>query len=242
MLSSGPAKKVTVFVNETAQYHHQPLYEAILTYLMHKGVTGATATRAFAGFGSHHQLHTPNIELAAFDLPVRIDFVDTVDKVEEVLPTLYDMVSDGLIEMQDTTIVKHARTGTPAEPAPRLEREQGPAKLLRIFFGEDDKWHGEPLYDAIVKKLRMMEIAGATVQRGILGYGAKGHEHKRSFFHPMRDLPVMVTVIDTEEKIQAAAEVVEAMLADGLMVFSNVEMVRTVRIPAEVPDEPQATS
>ena len=100
---------------------------------------------------------------------------------------------------------------------------------MRVFLGEADKWHGEPLYEAIVKQLRMLEIAGATVYRGVLGYGAKGHEHKRSFWHPMRDLPVMISVVDTAEKIAAAAQAIEAMLEDGLIVTSDVEMVRLVR-------------
>jgi PII-like signaling protein len=96
-------------------------------------------------------------------------------------------------------------------------------------MGEADKWHEAPLYDAIVKKLLMMDIAGATVYRGILGYGAKGHQHKASFFHPTRDLPVMVSVIDTAEKIAAAAEAIEDMLDDGLIVVSDADIVRLVR-------------
>ena len=99
-------------------------------------------------------------------------------------------------------------------------------------MGEADKWHGEPLYDAIVKKLRMMDIAGATVFRGILGYGAKGHEHKKSFFHVSRDLPIMISVIDTPGEDRAAAEVVEGMLEDGLIVVSEVEIVRLVAAQA----------
>jgi PII-like signaling protein len=98
-----------------------------------------------------------------------------------------------------------------------------------VFLGEADKWHDEPLYDAIVKKLRMMEIDGATVYRGILGYGAKGHEHRDSFFHVSRDLPIMVTVIDTAEKITAAAEAIEEMVEDGLIVISDADIVRLVR-------------
>jgi len=229
MLGKGPAKKVTIYINETTQHHMQPLHDAILTYLMHRGVSGATATRAFSGFGSHQQLHTPKIEVLSTDLPIRIEFVETPEKLEEVLPTLYEMVSDGLIEIQDTTVVRHARKSPRPEPKLPHERKQGPAKLLRVYLGEADKWHGEPLHDAIVKKMRMMEIAGATVYRGVLGYGAKGHQHKRSFFHPTRDLPVMVTVIDSPEKINSAAEVVEEMLEDGLIVISDVEVVRLVR-------------
>jgi len=229
MLAKGPAKKVTIYINETTQHHMQSLHDAILTYLMHKGIGGATATRGFAGFGAHQQLHTPKIEILSMDLPIRIEFVETAEKADEVLPTLYEMITDGLIEVQDTTVIKHARKSPCGEPKPPHERKQGPAKLLRVYIGEADKWHGEPLHDAIVKKMRMMEIAGATVYRGILGYGAKGHEHKRSFFHPVRDLPVMLTVIDSPEKINSAAEVIEEMLEDGLIVISDVEVMRLVR-------------
>jgi PII-like signaling protein len=196
---------------------------------MHKGVAGATATRGYSGFGGHQTLHTPKIEVLAEHLPIRIEFVETAEKVEEVLPTLYEMVTDGLIEVQDTTVVKLSRPAFEVQPGPPHERWAGPAKSLRVFLGEADKWHGEPLYDAIVKKLRMLEIAGATVYRGILGYGAKGHEHKRSFWHPTRDLPVMISVIDTAPKIEEAAAAIENMLDDGLIVTSDVEMVRLVR-------------
>jgi PII-like signaling protein len=139
------------------------------------------------------------------------------------------MVGDGLIEVQDTTVVKAARHVQPAEPPPPHTRQAGPAHLLRVFLGEADRWHGEPLYDAIVKKLRMLEVAGATVYRGILGYGAKGHEHKQRFLHVSRDLPIMISAIDTPEKIAAAAAAVETMLEDGLLVISEAEMVRLVR-------------
>jgi PII-like signaling protein len=229
MLTKGPAKKVTIFINEDTQHHMTALHDSIMTFLMHKGVAGATATRAYSGFGSHQMLHTPKIEVMAQHLPIRIEFVETREKVDEILPALYEMVSDGLIEAQDTTVVKLAHKPPKPEPKAPHERKAGPAKLLRVFLGEADKWHEEPLYDAIVKKLRMMDIAGATVYRGILGYGAKGHAHKATFFHPTRDLPIMVSVIDTVEKISAAAEAIEEMLEDGLIVISDADIVRLVR-------------
>ena len=236
MLSKGAAKKVTIYVNEDTQRHSAPLYETILSFLMHKGVSGATATRALAGFGAHGVLHTPKIEVLAEHLPIRIEFVEAAEKVEQLLPTLYDMVSDGLIEVQDTTIVKVAVMDkrAPAPKQPRA-RQAGAAKLMRIFIGEADRWHGEPLYDAIVKQLRMLDIAGATVYRGILGYGAKGHTHKESFLHVSRDLPIVISVVESEEKLNQAAEAIENMIEDGLIVFSDVDIVRLVHsIP---PDE-----
>jgi len=229
MLNKGSAKKVTIFINEDTQHHMTALHDAIMAFLMHRGVSGATATRAYSGFGSHQLLHTPKVEVLAQHLPIRIEFVESAEKVEEVLPSLYEMVTDGLIEVQDTHVIKNAHKLPKPEPRLPHKRQEGPAKLLRVFIGEADKWHGAPLYDAIVQKLRMMEIAGATVIRGILGYGAKGHQHKKSFFHVSGDMPIIVSVIDTPEKIAAAAEAIEGMVEDGLIVISDAGIVRLVR-------------
>lgn len=228
MLAKGPAKKVTIYVNEETRLHAGPLYEAILQYLRHKDIAGATATRCFEGFGAHKIIHTPKIEVLSLSLPIRIESIDSVAKVEEVLPTLYDMVTDGLIEVQDTTIVKAVTKEKRPEPRHPHERKQGAAKLMRIFVGEADRWKGEPLYDAILKKLRMMDISGATVYRGILGYGAKGHTHKERFLHLSKDLPIMIAVIDSAEKLAAAGPEIEGMIEDGLIVTSDVEIIRLV--------------
>jgi PII-like signaling protein len=233
MLIRGTAKKVTIYINEDTQHHVGSLYESVLTFLLHKGVSGATATRALAGFGAHRVLHTPKIEALAEHLPIRVEFIETADKVNEILPTLYEMVTDGLIEVHDTTVVKIATKEKKPAPKEPHERKAGKAKMMRIYLGEADRWNDEPLYDAIVKRLMMMDIAGATVYRGILGYGAKGHTHKQNFLHTSRDLPVMITVIETEEKLNAAAEAIEGMLQDGLIAVSEVDIVRLVaKLPA----------
>jgi len=229
MLSKGPAKKITIYVNEDTRYHHEPLYEAILTYLLHNGASGATASHCLAGFGEHRQMHTPKIEALAEHIPVRIEFIDTPERLDALLPTLYEMVSDGLIEVQDTNLVKVGRKESPSPDAKQHQRQQGTAKMLRVFLGEADRLDGEPLYEAIVKRLRMTEIAGATVYRGILGYGAKGHTHRASFLHISKDLPIMISVVDTPEKIAAAIAIVEQMLEDGLIVVSDADFVRLIR-------------
>jgi len=229
VLAKGPAKKVTIYVNEDSRHHLGPLYESILTFLMHKGVSGATASKAMAGFGAHKVLHTPKIEVLAEHLPVRIEFVESAERVDELLPALYDMVNDGLIEVQDTTVVRNAwKDYKPETPIPH-EKKLQPAKLMRIFMGESDKWQDTALYDAIVKRLRMIGVAGATVYRGIHGYGAKGHTHKESFWHLSNDLPIMISVVDQPDKIVEAVAAVEAMMGDGLIVVSDVEMTRLVR-------------
>jgi len=106
---------------------------------------------------------------------------------------------------------------------------EGKAKMLRIHFGEDDKWKDKPLYRAIVEKCRELDIAGATVFRGIEGYGAstlirKPH-HLLSFSN---DAPVMVSVIDSEEKIQKLIPHLDEMVAEGLIAVSEVEVIKYV--------------
>ena len=108
MLTKGPAKKVTIYLNEDTRYHHQPLHVTLLEYLRTQGVSGATAIRAMAGFGAHHVMHTARIELAAEHLPIWIEFVESAEKLEELLPALEEMLIDGMIEVQDTTVVKVA--------------------------------------------------------------------------------------------------------------------------------------
>jgi PII-like signaling protein len=229
MLQKGAAKKVTIYVNEDSTHHAGPLYEAILTFLMHKGVAGATASRAMAGFGSHQTMHTTKIEVLAEHLPIRIEFIDSEEKIDEIMPTLYGMVTDGMIEIQDTNVIKIASNERALPPAGPHTETRGTARLMRIYMGESDRWEGEPLYEAIVKRLRLMDIAGATVYRGILGYGVKGHTHQSGRLPFSRDLPVMISVVDSEEKLAKAIDEIEAMMQDGIIVFSDVDVIRLVR-------------
>jgi len=235
MLQKGAAKKVTIFINEDTQHHFNSLCDAILTFLLHKGVSGATATRAMAGFGAHQVLHTTKIEVLTEHLPIRIEFIDAAAKVDELMPMLYDMVTDGVIEVQDTQVVKAANKERPSPPKGPHTELKGRARLMRIYMGEADKWHGEPLYEAVLQRLRLLDIAGATVYRGILGYGAKGHTHKSGRLPFSHDLPVMISVVDAEEKLAGAIDEIEAMMQDGIIVLSDVDVIRLVhnRPPVE---------
>jgi PII-like signaling protein len=228
MLHKGTAKKVTIFVNEDTQHHFGSLCDSILTFLLHKGVSGATATRAMAGFGAHQVMHTTKIEVLTEHLPIRIEFIESAEKVDEIMPTLYDMVIDGVIEVQDTNVVKVASKEHPSPPKGPHTEMRGTARLMRIYMGESDRWQDEPLFEAILKHLRLMDIAGATVYRGILGYGAKGHTHKSGRLPFSHDLPIMVSVVDTEEKLAKAVNEIESMMQDGLIVFSDVDVIRLV--------------
>lgn len=227
MLPKGSAKKVTIYLNQDTRTHIEPLWSAVLGFLRHKHVAGATLLRADAGFGSHEQFHNPRSEYTAEHSPVRIEFIETAQRIDELLPTLYDMVTDGLITVQDLTVVKScAKDAKPKHPEPRLAKRvvRTSAKLIRIYLGESDKCKDEPLYEAIVNKLRMMDFAGATVYRGVLGYGAKGHTHKAGRFHLSHDLPIMISVVEKPDRVDELVEVVVEMMQDGIIVTSDVEL------------------
>jgi len=106
-------------------------------------------------------------------------------------------------------------------------RLEGKAKMLRIHFGEDDKWHDKPLYEAIVMKCRELDIAGATVFRGIEGYGASTLIHKQHLLWSS-DRPIMVSVVDTEEKIKTLIPALDEMVDEGMIAMSEVEVIRYV--------------
>jgi uncharacterized protein len=231
VLKAGAAKKISIYVGEDQQYHGHSVYAAILDFLFYRGVAGATIMRGIAGFGADHHIHTTRLVELAENLPVKIEFIETPERVEELLPKLQELAGTGLIEIQDTTVIKPAETSKGHRDAESVHplKTEGRAKLMRIFFGENDKWHGKPLQQALVEALRANEIAGVTVYRGILGYGANRRIHKDTTLGLSHDRPIMVAVIDTEAKLGAFTPVLDQMLQQGLVVLSDVDVIKYTR-------------
>jgi PII-like signaling protein len=100
------------------------------------------------------------------------------------------------------------------------------AQLLRIFIGEDDQHQGRPLYEAIVLKAREMHIAGATVLRGGLGYGHSSRLHTTKILRLSGDLPLVIEIVDSEEKIQAFLPALGEMMQSGLMTLEKVQVLQ----------------
>lgn len=226
MLKQGPAKKVCIYVSEDRQYHGNAVYAAILDFLFYRGVSGATVIRGISGFGADHHLHTTRILRLTEDLPIKIEFIEEKEKVEALLPKLFELAGSGLIDVQDTEIVKPAgpSKGQPAaKPEPPL-RIEGTAKLMRIYIGEKDRWKDKPLYEALIESLRANDIAGVTVYEGISGYGANRRMHKEKAFS--HDRPIMLSVVDSEQKIRAYLPILDDMIGAGLVVLSDVDIIK----------------
>ena len=109
---------------------------------------------------------------------------------------------------------------------------EGTGLLVRIYLGESDLWHGKPLYQAIVERLRERGLAGATVIRGIEGFGARQHLHSTRILSLSEDLPILVEAVDTEAKVRAVLPELDEMLGDGLITLERVEVIAYRAAPA----------
>jgi len=98
-------------------------------------------------------------------------------------------------------------------------------KLLRVFIGEQDKWHSLPLYEAIVNLARKEKLAGATVLKGCMGFGCKSHMHTAKLERLSEDLPMIIEIVDSEEKIMAFMPHLDEMVSEGLITLENVNVV-----------------
>jgi len=104
---------------------------------------------------------------------------------------------------------------------------EGKGKLLKIYIGESDRWHGEALYHAIIKKIKEHGLAGATTIRGIEGFGANSRIHTRHIEVLSQDLPILIEVVDNEERIAEIIKIIDPMITEGLMaVVNEVEIIK----------------
>jgi PII-like signaling protein len=227
MLTTGKAVKVSIYLHEGATHHGAATYSSILDFLFFRGVSGATVLKGVAGFGGDHQLHSANLVDISDKMPMKIEFIETQEKVDELLEQLQDMAGSGMIELQETTIAKPPQASSqPKPPALQHVKIEGKAKLMRIYIGESDRWQDKPLHEALVTAMRAHDLAGVTVYRGISGYGAHRRVHKEKPFHLSHDQTIMLTVVDTEQKLQAFLPIVDQMVQEGLVVLSEVDIIK----------------
>jgi len=107
MLKPGPAKQVTIYVGEDVHHRGEPLYLAVLNYLFTHRVAGATVLKGVAGFGSEHHLHTTRLLEMTENLPLRIEFIESANTLDTLLPALRALVTEGLIVVSDVEVIQH---------------------------------------------------------------------------------------------------------------------------------------
>ena len=117
-------------------------------------------------------------------------------------------------------------------------KEQFQAQMLRVHFGEGDRWQGKPLHEAILAKCQELGMAGAIVYRGIEGYGTSTRIRHASHWTFSKDAPIMLSIIDSEEQIHKLIPHLDTMVEEGLIAMSSVEVIRYSRVAEKVQGTP----
>jgi len=107
-----------------------------------------------------------------------------------------------------------------------MTKLSGAGLLARIFVGDSDRWHGKPLYEAIVEMLRESGLAGATVYRGMMGFGSHSRVHTAKLVRLSEDLPIVIEVVDTEEQINRVLPRLDEMVKEGLVTLEKVQVIK----------------
>ena len=224
-----------------------PLYEWIVETAHHEGLQGATVLKGFLGLrpdGSILQEHTWSISQ---ELPVVVEVVDEPARIESLLARVEPVFTEGVITLEHAHVVLYraspdrravpstrrkfvATTRTGAATGVRTMNVPENGVLLRIFIGDSDKAPGgdRPLYEAIVRRAREVHLAGATVLRGPMGFGRHSRVHTAKLLELSTDLPVVIEIVDSEEKIDAFLPIVDELVTEGLVTLEAVRIVRYV--------------
>jgi PII-like signaling protein len=227
MLSAGKAVKVSIYLSEGSTHHGVPTYSSIIDFLFYRGVSGATVLKGVAGFGADHHMHTASLVDISDRMPLKIEFIESREKVNEILGKLEELAGTGMIEIQETNVAKAAQVPKPKTPVPPAHvKIEGKAQMMRIYIGEADMWKDKPLYKAIVEAMRANDIAGVTVYRGILGYGAHRRIQKDKALKLSHNCSIMLSAVDTEEKLKSFLPLVDQMVEEGLVVMSDVDIIK----------------
>src|SRR5437868_14225268 len=211
------------------------------------GLAGATVRRGTSGLAVRGKLLQSGAWSLVEHVPVIVEMVDSSQAIGQFLSVVEKVVLEGLatLERGHVLLYRHSREAvaraemrlevpgpiTPFSTLPSPEEfpimklsESG--QLLRVFIGESDVWHGEPLYRAIVLKARELGLAGATVLRGPMGFGANSRVHTTKLLELSTDLPIVIEIVDTADKVQSLLPFLDTAVGEGLITIEDVRVLR----------------
>jgi hypothetical protein len=232
-----------VYLQSADRSPHTPTYERIVHAARKEKLAGATVLRGILGAGYHGIIKSSAWSIAEH-VPIVVEIVDSAEKIANFVKDSLDKIMVGGMLTLERAAVLMVRGGSHDPPAnlepaaalaplstlPKLEpgnlmttNERG--VLLRVFIGESDKWEHKPLYEAIVQKVRELGLAGATVLRGTEGFGANSVVHTSHLLEMSTDLPIVIEIVDSEEKIKLLLPHLETMVKEGMVTMEYVVVV-----------------
>jgi hypothetical protein len=225
----------------------QPLYEWIVETAHREGLQGATVLKGLYGLRPDGSVLAEQTWAIAQELPVIVEVVDEPARIELLLARVEPSFREGVITLERAHVLLY-RAGPEPPRAPLAGRNvlgtTGESRatgvrtmkvpengaLLRIFIGESDREPGRdrPLFEAIVRRAREAHLAGATVLRGPMGFGRHSRMHTSKLLELSTDLPILVEIVDAEDKVEAFLATVDELVTEGLVTLEAVRIVRYV--------------
>jgi PII-like signaling protein len=234
-------------LSNLARHGAEPLYQWIVESARREGLQGATLLKGFMGLRPDGSLLKENPWALTQEVPVIVEVVDGPHHVKKLLARVEPSFKDGTITLERAHVALYRGGEADAKPkdvAPRcdviatkdastaweLETMRMPEEgvLLRIFIGESDREKGRdrPLYEAIVLRAREAHLAGATVLKGPMGFGRHSRMHTSKLLELSTDLPILIEIVDAEEKVRAFMPVVDELVTEGLVTLEAVRIIK----------------
>lgn len=253
MTISGEQILLRAYLQSADRAPHTPTYERLIAAARHEHLAGGTVLKGLMGFGSQGIIQRSTWSLAQH-LPVIVEIVDAADKIVAFLEgPVGNIMLRGMITLERAHVMmyRHSKSAEPTRltlgsmlkplsTVPQIEAKY-PMKinengvLLRVFIGESDTFEHKPLYEAIVQKVRELGLGGATVLRGVEGFGAHSVVHKAHLLEMSTDLPLVIEIVDTEDKIKLLLPHLEAMVKEGMVTMEYVVILMYRHEPAGAP-------
>lgn len=231
-----------------------PTHERLLQAARTHGMAGATILKGITGFGSHGVSGSHHSFAAPIPSPIIVEIVDSADRIASFLTGPFDRVLlAGLVTLERAHVLMYRQRhhqhpnsfhlAAPQRPLITLPQLHSGGRmtihedgvLLRIFIGESDRDGHRPLYEAILQKARQLGLAGATVLRGIEGFGANSIVHKSSLLDMSSDLPIIVEIVDRPDPIQKLLPYLEQNVREGMVTMEYVAIVLYHHNPDDAP-------
>jgi PII-like signaling protein len=231
-----------------------PAAESLVRQARAAGLAGATVLRGFFGLDVTGRLLESSAWALVEHVPVVVEVVDGARAVGQFLAAVEQTVPEGLATLERAHVVVYRQTReatkraamrlevpgpvTPLSTLPSPEespamKESESGQLLRVFIGESDAWQGQPLYRAIVLKARELGLAGATVLKGPMGFGANSRVHTAKLLELSTDLPVVVEIVDVAEKVESLLPFLDEAVVEGLITIEEVRVLKYRHNPAK---------
>jgi PII-like signaling protein len=247
MKLEGEQTLLRIYLRNTDKHGWSAASDVLVERAKKKHLAGATVLRGIFGLDIAGNLLETGCWSLIEHVPVIVEIIDHPHNIGSFLADVNEIVPEGLATLERAHVLVYRQNRVAAQKAAmRLEvpgpitplstlpsAEEFPAmkmsedgQLLRVFCGESDTWEGQPLYRAIVLRAKELGLAGATVLRGPMGFGANSRMHTARLLELSTDLPIVIELVDSAEKIQSLLPFLDQAVAEGLITIEAVRVLR----------------